>query len=193
MLSTLAQNLKPLASSSPFSSDSLREVGLVDRDGGEGVDARAKFEFFKRAVGLDESKVVGESIGVAREEDAGIEADRPRAESIDVVDDIRGAVVGQGIVELGVLLEFIGALEHIDKEILNLRRGSIAAVEVDIDIPDFGAEGDEIPFIADDIHEFITAEGSAGGSIDFILFEACFDGNDEMASILESKAEHGVS
>ncbi len=100
-----------------------------------------------------------------------------------MLDQVRGAVISDEIIEFRVAGKLVGALEHVDQEGLDLLRGGSAGIEINIDLPHFGPQGDDIALIGDQIHQLETFVGASHGGVSLSLLESSFDRDDKMSTV----------
>lgn len=123
-------------------------------------DPRCGVDFFEALVQrvVDQAQTVRQFRRVGREQDFAAVADQIRRELVDVPHDVRRAVVGDRVVELGFAGEFVCPLHHADEHPLRLFGRGFDAVNEDLVPAQVRAQVDEIAFVADDIHQLVLVE-----------------------------------
>jgi len=161
-----------------------------------GIDVGTGLGFGKRAVALDESFVVSQLVGVAGQEHVVAVAKPAGFDAVDVFDEVGGAVVGDGVVELGMDSELVGPTEDIKEQSPSIVGRGGGAVEIDIFTTVICAELDHIALIGEDVHELVLAEAAFPGSVGLAFFLADFDADGEVLRRLvgwgEFEAKHRV-
>ena len=175
-----------------FAADALGEVGVVFVAEDEVGDAGFAADFVQRRGFVDQAKLVGETVGIAREEDTIVVRDFSRREGVDVAHDVGRAVVGEGVVELGLVFQLIDALEDIDEQLAGLVGCGGRAEEEHIDIAMLGPHGQQVALVGDDIDELELAQEADGRVIGLALFQADLGRDADVVAILEAEAEQGV-
>ncbi|MNT20667.1 hypothetical protein D3C72_1559820 [compost metagenome] len=109
--------------------------------------------------------------------------------------DLRGAVGGEGVVELWLVLERIHVVQVLEKQLPAIFQRSLQPIEIDLlgrVLAEVGAQANDVAFIGDHVEQFVLAEETLEGGIAFAFFLARLDGDSQMVAALEGKAEKGV-
>lgn len=147
----------------------------------------------KRQVCVDQTEVIGQLIGVAGKKDLVAERNPPWHELVDVPDDARRAGVRQSIVVLGLVPQVISPAEHAHEHLLDpLARGT-DSIQIDRIVAVARTELDQVPLIADDVHDLVLAEHPSPGRERLALLLADLGRNRQELIPRELEAQQSVS
>ena len=103
------------------------------------------------------------------------------------MEDDRGAVCGQRIIEFRLLCQLIAKLDIGQEKFARAHRRQLHAVAIDVFLADIGAQINDVLLFGGNHRQLIFAEETGDGRIDFMVFAADFAGKDHMTAILEAE------
>ena len=105
--------------------------------------------------------------------------------------DVGGAVVGERVVPLGMLVQFVGALQVVEEDFARQRRLYRSAKDVHLFVlAVVGAQADDIALVAGDVGKRVLAKESADGGITLANHVAGLDGHGNVALVAEVEADN---
>src|SRR5690242_6005431 len=110
---------------------------LVLEPMGDFIDPRTLLELREGNAVVEQAKLVAQFIRVTRQQDAVVVGDAAGGDLVDVLDNIGRAVVAERIVELRMLPELVGPLEHIREKFAGHFGRGRGAIEINVTIAVF--------------------------------------------------------
>jgi hypothetical protein len=112
-----------------------------------------------------------------------------------VVPDIGGAVVDQGVVEVGLGLESVHLAHVFEKQSAAALDRALAAVDIDVFrrvLTVIGTQTDHVALVGHHVIQLVLAEEALDRGIGLALFLAGFDRNGEVVAAGKGEADQGV-
>ena len=159
---------------------------------GQWVDQRDSRKVFKRNSIVQQPKFIGILGRKTRQEDFPTVVDLARADLVNMARKIGCAIVGDRIIKLRVIGKPIHSLDHINKQRLGLQRIGDRWINVDVGTVMFGSQANHIPFIAEDISQFILPGQTKNWAVIFAQLLTDFNRDGKVTAVIESKAEYRV-
>jgi hypothetical protein len=109
-----------------------------------------------------------------------------------VLQDVGRAVVGERVVEFRVLVQPVGAPQHLHEQFAGLLRRCAHRINVDVVAAHVGAQADQVTLITNDIHDLVAAQHAFRDAVLLTLLAARFHRDSHVLRVRETKAQEGV-
>ena len=111
----------------------------------------------QRNIGVEQSKVVCQLIGIAGQEDSKIEGNTPWLQAVYVSHDVARAIVSDCVVVLWFAGQFVGAFHHVHEQCLRLHLRSLRGVKIDIDGAMPCSPANQVSLGSNHVHKFVLS------------------------------------